>query len=162
MRSVGCAGLRRMSIGGGGRRESLERFVDRSRIVAMGGPGGSGCVSFFRDNKVRWGGPDGGRGGNGGSVWVEAVTTMVDLTRDRHTYVGGHGIGGKGRGRHGIAGDDITIYVPVGTLVKMMPVVASEEDQFGLSQDIGVQTITKMSDAFENATGRTLTLNPKP
>jgi GTPase involved in cell partitioning and DNA repair len=162
MRSVGCAGLRRMS-GSGRKGKSLERFVDRSRIVAVGGQGGSGCVSFFRDTTVMWGGPDGGRGGKGGSVWVEAVSNMVDLARDRHTYVGGHGVHGMGGGKHGMAGDDITIYVPVGTLVKLItPGAADEHHQFGHSQDIGVQTVTKMSDKFEGATGRTLTLNPKP
>ena len=83
------------------------RFVDRSRIVAAGGQGGSGCVSFFRDTRTQWGGPDGGPGGDGGKVIVRATSKLMDLSRDRYTYIGGNGTNGKGGNLIGRAGQDI-------------------------------------------------------
>ena len=97
------------------------RFVDRSRIVVAGGQGGAGCVSFFRDTRNQWGGPDGGPGGDGGNVVVRASAKLVDLSRDRYTYIGANGLNGKGDNLIGRAGRDVIIEVPVGTLVKVFP-----------------------------------------
>jgi GTPase involved in cell partitioning and DNA repair len=97
------------------------RFVDRSRIVVAGGQGGAGCVSFFRDTRNLWGGPDGGPGGDGGNIVVRASSKLVDLSRDRYTYIGGNGLNGKGDNQIGRAGRDVIIEVPVGTLVKVFP-----------------------------------------
>ncbi len=95
-------------------------FIDVARIKVKGGHGGKGCVSFRREKYVPRGGPDGGKGGRGGNVLVEAsesVSTLIDL-RYQQLYrapKGGHGRGKKQTGRDGT---DVIIRVPVGTVVK--------------------------------------------
>jgi len=94
-------------------------FVDEIEIFVKGGDGGAGCVSFRREKYVPYGGPDGGDGGHGGSVWLEAdpaLTTLLDYHYKRH-YQAERGQHGKGANRHGAGGDDLTLRVPVGTLV---------------------------------------------
>lgn len=78
-------------------------------------------MSFFRDTRNLWGGPDGGPGGDGGNVVVRACSKLVDLSRDRYTYIGSNGLNGKGDNQIGRAGRDVIIEVPVGTLVKVFP-----------------------------------------
>ncbi len=95
-------------------------FIDTARIFVKAGDGGRGCVSFRREKYVPRGGPDGGDGGKGGSVYIEASAsyrTLVDQRYQRHYRAerGGHGQGG---GRHGRSGADLVIRVPVGTVVK--------------------------------------------
>jgi len=94
-------------------------FVDEIDIFVKGGDGGAGCVSFRREKYVPRGGPDGGDGGDGGSVWLEAdpaLTTLLDYHYRRHYHAerGQHGEGGN---RHGASGDDLTLRVPLGTVV---------------------------------------------
>jgi len=94
-------------------------FVDEIEIFVKGGDGGAGCVSFRREKYVPYGGPDGGDGGHGGSVWLEAdpaLTTLLDYHYKRH-YQAERGQHGKGANRHGAGGDDLTLRVPVGTFV---------------------------------------------
>jgi GTP-binding protein len=94
-------------------------FVDEIEIFVKGGDGGAGCVSFRREKYVPRGGPDGGDGGAGGSVWLEAdpaLTTLLDYHYKRH-YQAGRGVHGKGADRHGAKGDDLVLRVPVGTVV---------------------------------------------
>ena len=94
-------------------------FVDEIEIFVKGGDGGAGCVSFRREKYVPYGGPDGGDGGHGGSVWLEAdpaLTTLLDYHYKRH-YQAERGQHGKGANRHGAGGDDLTLRVPVGTVV---------------------------------------------
>ena len=84
-----------------------------------GGDGGAGCVAFRREAHVDRGGPDGGDGGRGGDVWLEADRNVASLLafRDhphRRAEGGGHG---SGRGRHGPAGADLLVKVPEGTVV---------------------------------------------
>ena len=84
-----------------------------------GGDGGAGCVSFRREAHVDRGGPDGGDGGRGGDVWLEADRNVASLLafRDhphRRATSGGHG---SGRGRHGPSGADLLVKVPEGTVV---------------------------------------------
>lgn len=94
-------------------------FVDQARIFVQAGAGGNGVVSWRREKYVPQGGPDGGDGGRGGSVFLEAtgdLTTLIDF-RYQPRYKaerGGHGQGGK---RHGKNGEDRVIKVPVGTQV---------------------------------------------
>jgi GTP-binding protein len=92
-------------------------FVDRVKIFVRGGDGGRGCVSFRREPYVPRGGPDGGRGGKGGDVLLEAVAHQNTLLPLRfHTEFraerGGHG--GPGN-RTGATGLDLTVPVPPGT-----------------------------------------------
>lgn len=95
-------------------------FIDVARIKVKAGHGGKGCVSFRREKYVPRGGPDGGDGGRGGNVLVEAsqsVSTLIDL-RYQQLYRaprGGHGQGKKKRGRDGT---DVIIRVPLGTLIR--------------------------------------------
>lgn len=94
-------------------------FVDEAIIHVAGGRGGDGCVSFRREKFIPKGGPDGGDGGRGGSVYLEAregLNTLLDLT-GRHHYHAESGKPGMGSNCHGRNGDDLIVPVPVGTLV---------------------------------------------
>ncbi|RMB07897.1 GTPase ObgE [Eilatimonas milleporae] len=95
------------------------KFVDQSRIFVKSGDGGNGCVSFRREKFVEFGGPNGGDGGRGGHVYVEAVdglNTLVDFRYKRH-YKAARGQHGMGKDRTGANGADITLQVPVGTQI---------------------------------------------
>jgi len=95
-------------------------FIDHVVIDVAAGNGGDGCMSFRREKYVPKGGPDGGDGGKGGGVVVEAagrVSTLVDLHYNRH-YRAGKGVHGKGQSKRGKSGDDIVILVPPGTVIK--------------------------------------------
>jgi len=95
------------------------KFLDQCKIVIRSGDGGAGAVSFRREKFIPRGGPDGGDGGRGGDVWIEAVdglNTLIDFRYQQHfrAGTGGHGMG---RDRHGAHGADIELRVPVGTEV---------------------------------------------
>ena len=94
-------------------------FVDQARILVKGGDGGNGCCSFRREKYMPKGGPDGGDGGDGGSVWLEATNDEQSLAAFMYqtAYRAANGPGGKGSDCHGKNADDITLKVPLGTLV---------------------------------------------
>ncbi len=95
------------------------KFLDQVKIYCRSGNGGGGAVSFRREKYIEYGGPDGGDGGRGGDVWIEAVdglNTLIDFRYTQH-FKAGTGIHGMGRNRHGAAGEDIVMRVPVGTEV---------------------------------------------
>src|SRR5919197_6250032 len=94
--------------------------VDEARIWVKAGDGGNGVVSFRREKFVPFGGPDGGDGGRGGSVYLVAqsgVSTLLEFARRRHFRAqnGGHG---RGTRQHGKAGEDLIVDVPPGTQVR--------------------------------------------
>ena len=95
-------------------------FADRARLCARGGRGGDGCVSFRREKYVPRGGPDGGDGARGGDVVLVATRQVRDLAAFLHKPHVRAGAGGHGRGghRHGAAGRDLRVEVPVGTEVR--------------------------------------------
>jgi GTP-binding protein len=95
-------------------------FNDRARIHAVAGRGGDGALSFRREKHVPKGGPDGGDGGPGGSVVLVADPDLRDLSafRTRRWIAAGKGGHGGGSGRHGAAGKDVELHVPVGTEVR--------------------------------------------
>lgn len=94
-------------------------FRDVIEITAQGGRGGDGAMSFLRLKYIPKGGPDGGHGGDGGSVWLVAVDALnsLDGLGHRRTYRAQAGQPGEGRERAGAGGSDVTVQVPVGTLV---------------------------------------------
>lgn len=96
------------------------KFVDEVTIRVLAGRGGKGCVSFRREKYVPKGGPDGGDGGRGGDVVLEADSqkhTLLDF-RYRHMFKAPPGMHGQGQNRHGRSGEDLVLRVPVGTVVK--------------------------------------------
>lgn len=95
------------------------KFIDEARIEVSAGKGGDGCASFRREKFIPKGGPDGGDGGRGGSIWAVAdrnINTLIDYRYARiHRADGGKQ--GRGSDCYGAAGKDITLRVPVGTLI---------------------------------------------
>ncbi len=94
-------------------------FVDEAQLHVKAGNGGAGAVSFRREAHVPEGGPDGGNGGKGGDVWLVADHNMSSLLqfRDHPFRRATDGTHGSGKVRHGASGDDVTVTVPVGTMV---------------------------------------------
>ncbi|MBY5881455.1 GTPase ObgE [Rhizobium ruizarguesonis] len=110
------------------------KFLDEAKVYIKSGDGGGGSVSFRREKFIEFGGPDGGDGGRGGDVWVEAVNglnTLIDFRYQQHfkATIGTHGMG---RNRTGANGSDVTLKVPVGTQI-------FEEDQETLICDLTVE-----------------------
>lgn len=94
-------------------------FVDEAKIRVKAGDGGNGCVSFRREKYIPKGGPDGGDGGKGGSVYFESVDdldTLMDFA-GKHNWRAQNGRPGSGSNRHGADGADLIIPVPPGTLI---------------------------------------------
>lgn len=95
------------------------QFVDEATIEVHAGKGGDGCLSFRREKYVEFGGPDGGDGGAGGSVFFQAdsnLNTLVDYRYER-IFKARNGEGGRGRQMTGKSADDVILLVPVGTTV---------------------------------------------
>ncbi len=95
------------------------KFLDEAKIHVKAGDGGAGVVAFRREKFIEFGGPDGGDGGRGGSVILEAVAnlnTLIDYRYRQHFKAprGGHGMG---QNRSGAAGEDLVLKLPVGTQV---------------------------------------------
>jgi GTPase len=94
-------------------------FIDRADIHVKAGSGGPGCVSFRREKYIPKGGPDGGEGGHGGSVYLYAdpdVATLLDFA-GRHDWIAPNGRPGMGRDMSGRGGRDLIIRLPAGTLI---------------------------------------------
>ena len=101
-------------------RGRSEVFIDKVRIHVKGGDGGAGCMSFRREAHVPKGGPDGGDGGHGGNIVVEAdagASSLIEY-RFKHHFKATRGTHGKGSRMHGAAGEDLVLKVPVGTVVR--------------------------------------------
>jgi GTP-binding protein len=95
------------------------KFVDEAKIYVEAGKGGNGCVSFRREKFVPRGGPDGGDGGKGGDIIISgkgSLTSLMDF-RYKRVYRAENGKHGSGKNKTGRDGKDITIYVPLGTVV---------------------------------------------
>lgn len=95
------------------------KFIDEARIEVIGGRGGNGCASFRREKFIPKGGPDGGDGGRGGSVWAIAdrnINTLIDY-RFARKHAAGNGEHGRGADCYGAAGADIELRMPVGTVL---------------------------------------------
>src|SRR5262249_44594263 len=95
------------------------KFLDEAKVYIASGAGGNGCVSFRREKFIEFGGPNGGDGGRGGDVVVEAVTglnTLIDYRYQQH-FKAQRGGNGMGKDRAGANGKDVVLKVPVGTQV---------------------------------------------
>lgn len=107
------------------------KFLDLAKVYIRSGGGGGGCVSFRKEKYIEYGGPNGGDGGKGGSVYaegVEGLNTLIDFRYQQHFFAK-NGVPGMGAQRTGADGDDIILKVPVGTEIL-------DEDQETLIADI--------------------------
>ena len=98
----------------------MSQFTDICRINVKGGDGGAGCMSFRREAFVPKGGPDGGDGGRGGDVWIQAsaqLSSLIDY-RYKHHFRAERGTHGRGGRKDGKAGEDLVLKVPMGTVVR--------------------------------------------
>ena len=119
------------------------KFLDLVKVYIRSGSGGAGSVSFRREKNIEYGGPDGGNGGHGGSVWVEAIdglNTLIDFRYQQHFFAE-NGKSGMGKQRSGSHGSDKVLQVPVGTEIL-------DEDQETLLADL-----TKVGDRVLMAQG---------
>ena len=95
------------------------KFFDEAKIEISAGQGGAGSVSFRREKFIPFGGPNGGDGGRGGSVWAVAdlnINTLIDYRYTRR-FDAKNGEPGRGSDQFGAAGDDIEMRMPVGTII---------------------------------------------
>jgi GTP-binding protein len=95
------------------------KFLDQAKIYLRSGDGGAGAVSFRREKFIEFGGPDGGDGGRGGDIVIEAaenLNTLIDFRYQQH-FKAERGHHGMGKNRSGAAGKSLTVKVPVGTQV---------------------------------------------
>ncbi len=95
------------------------KFLDQAKVFIRSGDGGAGCVSFRREKYIEFGGPDGGDGGRGGDVIVEAINhlnTLIDFRYQQH-FKAQNGRPGMGKQRTGPAGKSMVLKVPVGTQI---------------------------------------------
>jgi len=94
-------------------------FIDEAEIEVIAGTGGSGCMSFRREKYIALGGPDGGDGGRGGNIIIvgdDGMNTLMD-TRYHKVYKAKRGVHGKSARKTGKNGSDVTIPVPLGTII---------------------------------------------
>jgi GTP-binding protein len=122
---------RRLDAAGLFKHNCAMKFLDQCKIYIRSGDGGAGAVSFRREKFIERGGPDGGDGGRGGDVWIEAVdglNTLIDFRYQQH-FKAGTGQHGMGKNRHGHNGADMVLKVPVGAQV-------FDEDQQTLLADM--------------------------
>ena len=118
-------------------------FVDEVDIHVTAGNGGRGCLSFRREKFVPRGGPDGGDGGAGGSVYIVATAaknTLVDF-RFHPEFKARGGDGGQGKNRTGYTADDLEIEVPIGTLVFQKDVEGDEWHQVADLTELGQKVL---------------------
>ncbi len=95
------------------------KFIDEAKIYVKAGDGGNGAATFRREKYIPMGGPDGGDGGRGGSIYAIAdrnINTLVDYRYTRK-FIGQRGENGRGADCYGAGGEDITLRVPVGTVI---------------------------------------------
>src|SRR6187399_938612 len=96
------------------------KFIDEAKIEVHAGKGGDGAATFRREKYIRYGGPNGGDGGRGGSIWVRAdrnVNTLIDY-RFARIHRAQNGVRGGSQDCNGRAGEDLELRVPVGTVIR--------------------------------------------
>ncbi|KUJ17141.1 GTP-binding protein Obg/CgtA [Mollisia scopiformis] len=126
-------------------------FSDRATVTLVAGSGGHGCISFLREKYISAGPANGGDGGSGGNVYIQAVrgeTSLHKLAR-RNILKAGRGKNGKGKTKGGERGDDIVVQVPVGTVVREISRVDPVADEEARRRVEGGK-----EDAVEGADGK--------
>jgi GTP-binding protein len=96
------------------------KFIDEAKIEVHAGKGGDGAATFRREKYIRYGGPNGGDGGKGGSIWAKAdrnINTLVDYRFER-IHRAQSGVKGMGSDCNGRGGEDVELRVPVGTVIR--------------------------------------------
>jgi GTP-binding protein len=96
------------------------KFIDEAKIEVHAGKGGDGAATFRREKYIRYGGPNGGDGGRGGSIWARAdrnINTLIDY-RFARIHRAEHGVRGGSQDCNGRAGEDLELRVPVGTVIR--------------------------------------------
>ncbi|CAF9910255.1 MAG: GTPase of the mitochondrial inner membrane that associates with the large ribosomal subunit [Alectoria fallacina] len=108
-------------------------FADKATVTLSAGSGGHGCVSFLREKYIEAGPANGGDGGSGGSIYIQAVrgeTSLHKLARRSHLRAG-RGKNGQGKSKGGTRGEDVLVQVPAGTVVREVsrhdPIAEEEE-----------------------------------
>lgn len=99
-------------------KKLIRHFVDHRRVKLVAGSGGKGVCSFHSEPRKEWGGPDGGNGGDGGSVIIKANKVIKSLAQVVPVYKGKDGQSGASKNCYGRNGSTTYVYVPVGTVVK--------------------------------------------
>ncbi|KAI9794469.1 MAG: GTPase of the mitochondrial inner membrane that associates with the large ribosomal subunit [Piccolia ochrophora] len=126
---------------------SYSKFVDRCVLHLQAGSGGHGCASFLREKFVSAGPANGGDGGSGGSIYIQAVQNETSLHRLAHRghIRAGRGKNGRGRAKGGERGGDVLIEVPVGTVVRELdrsdPATAEEESSSTGTSEVGADAL---------------------
>src|SRR6185312_7762463 len=95
-------------------------FYDHTKIYVKAGDGGNGSIHFRREKFTPYGGPDGGDGGRGGSIYMEAdynLNTLIDYRYHQHCKADSGGAGARQK-MHGAKGEDIILKVPRGTIIR--------------------------------------------
>lgn len=116
-------------------------FADKCSLTVEAGSGGHGCISFLRSKFISDGPPNGGDGGTGGSIYIQAVRSETSLHRlaRRRVLKAGRGKNGQGQGKGGQRGADVLVQVPVGTVVREVsrhdPLAEEEEDERRARED---------------------------
>ncbi|ORY93547.1 P-loop containing nucleoside triphosphate hydrolase protein [Syncephalastrum racemosum] len=133
------------------------------RTTTTGGAGGDGCVSFLREKFLPKGPPNGGNGGRGGHVILRATAEETTLRNVGRQIKGKRGQNGLGSGRHGMAGEDLILEVPIGTIVREREIAApvrteeEEDDLFAMPEEDYESTrwVSYPREEIEDRPGRT-------
>src|SRR5580698_7521178 len=132
-------------------------FIDQIKIYAKAGHGGKGCVAFHREAYITKGGPSGGNGGRGGSVILQADHDLNNLIQQYYVprLIAPGGEAGMGKGMDGLAGKDLIVKVPCGTLVWRLadttPAIKKKMDDEDDEDEVGEETEPPL---FSTGTGK--------
>ena len=127
-------------------------FIDEIKVFAHAGHGGKGAVAFHREAYVPKGGPSGGNGGRGGSVILQADHDLNNLINQFYVprLIAEKGEGGKGKGMDGIAGKDLIVKVPCGTMIWRLPSKPKPED----ADEDELEEVDEVNPLFKSSTGK--------
>jgi GTP-binding protein len=138
-------------------RKPWVMFIDEIKVFARAGHGGKGAVAFHREAYVPKGGPSGGNGGRGGSVILQADHDLNNLINQYYVprLIAETGEGGMGKGMDGIAGKDLIVKVPCGTMVWRLPSAAKPAAEEGEEMDMEALGDTHVENPlFKTGTGK--------